>query len=136
MATPAARTHPRTSGAGPQLALLLVAVLTGVLLGAALLAADRSSWSGARTVPATVTGRSDKGVTADAAGTPVVLHLAAVPTPGTRLTVQVTPDGRARPLSYAQTPARSLRSGVLLMLGLTVLVQLYRYVVTRRPGAR
>lgn len=133
MATLVGRTHPRRSGPVPQAVLLLVAVVAGLLLGAGLLAADRSSWDGARTVPATVTGRSDKGVTADAAGTPVVLHLARIPRPGTRVTVQVTPDGRARPRSYAQTPERSLRSGVLLLVGLTVLVQVYRFAVTGRP---
>ena len=128
-----ARTHPRTSGPRAQAAVLLLATVAGLLLGAGLLAADRSSWHGARTVPAVVTGRSDKGVTADAAGTPVVLHLARVPRPGATVTVQITPDGRARPLSYAQTPGRSLRSGVLLLVGLTVLVQVYRFAVTRRP---
>lgn len=128
-----ARTHPRTSGPSAQAAVLLLAAVAGLLLGAGLLAADRSSWHGARTVPAVVTGRSDKGVTADAAGTPVVLHLARVPRPGTTVTVQITPDGRARPLSYAQTPVRSLRSGVLLLVGLTMLVQVYRFAVTRRP---
>lgn len=132
-ATPAERTHPRTSGAVAQAVVLLVAAVAGLLLGAGLLAADRSSWHGARTVPATVTGRSDKGVTADAAGTPVVLHLARIPAPGTIVSVQVTPDGRARPLSYAQTPARSLRTGVLLLVGMTLLVQVYRFAVTRRP---
>jgi len=116
--------------------VLLLAAVAGLLLGAGLLAADRSSWHGARTVTAAVTGRSDKGVTADAAGTPVVLHLARVPRPGTTVTVQITPDGRARPLSYAQTPGRSLRSGVLLLVGLTVLVQVYRFAVTRRPVAQ
>ena len=135
MATPAERTHPRTSGPVAQLVVLAVAVALGLVLGGLLLAADRSSWHGASTVPATVTGRSDKGVTADAAGTPVTLHLARVPPPGTSVTVQVTPDGRARPLSYAQTPKRSLRFGVLLLVGLAVLVQAYRFAVTGRPAA-
>jgi len=113
-----------------QVLVLLLAAALGVLVGLGLLAADRSSWAGARVLPGTVTGRSDKGVLALAADRPIVLHLARVPHPGTRLAVEVSPDGRARPLAYKQTLARSLRSGVLLVVGLALLVQLYRLMVT------
>jgi hypothetical protein len=127
-----ARTHPRTSGFGPQVAVLLLAVLVGLGIGAVLLTADRSSWSGARTSLATVTGRSDTGVTALADGRAVTLHLAKVPATGTRIAVEVSPDGRARPASYRQTWLRATRSGVALSVLLVVLVQGYRYAVTRR----
>lgn len=127
-----ARTHPRRARPAVQLGVLAAAVLVGCLLGLALLAADSRSWRGAATVTATVTGRSDKGVLAQAGDRQVVLHLAKVPPPGTRLAVEVSPDGRARPLSYRQTPDHALRSGVLLAVGLAVLVQVYRWFVTGR----
>jgi len=126
----AARTHPRHARPVVQLGVLATAVLVGALLGLALLAADSRSWRGADTVTATVTGRSDQGVLAQAAGRQVVLHTARIPVPGTRLTVEVSPDGRARPVSYRQTPGRALRSGVLLAVGLVALVQVYRWFVT------
>ena len=115
------------------MAVLGLALLLGGLIGLGLLAADRASWSGGRVATAVVTGRSDKGVVALAEGRPVVLHLARIPRPGTTLPVELSRDGRARPLSYRQTPGRALRSGVLLTVGLTVLVQAYRWVVTRGP---
>jgi hypothetical protein len=125
--------HPGNRRPVVQLGVLVLAALLGVLVGLALLAADRSSWSGARVLPATVTGRSDKGVLALAGERPIVLHLAQLPRPGTMLPVELSPDGRARPLSYKQTVPRSLRSGVLLVVGLALLVQLYRLLVTA-PG--
>ena len=115
-----------------QAVLLLLAMTLGLVLGIVLLAADRSSWAGARTTTATVTGVSSKGVLADAGGKQVVIHLAPLPSPGTLLQVQVSPDGRARPTSFAQTPAKAIRDGVGLALLLTVLLQAYRFVVTRR----
>lgn len=127
-----ARTHPRSARPVVQLGVLAVAALLGCLVGLTLLAADGRSWRGAVSSTATVTGRSDKGVLAQAAGRQVVLHLARIPAPGTRLAVEVSPDGRARPLSYKQTPGRALRSGVLLTGGLAVLVQVYRWFVTGR----
>lgn len=132
LSTGAARTHPRRTGPAVQLGVLAAAVLLGCLLGLALLAADSRSWRGAAAVTATVTGRSDKGVVAQADGRQVLLHLARVPSPGAQLGIEVSPDGRARPLSYRQTPARALRSGVLLAVGLAVLVQVYRWFVTGR----
>lgn len=129
----AARTHPRTSGPRAQLAVLGLAILLGLLLGGALLLADRTSWSATTRGTATVVGRSAKGVLADVDGRRVVLHLPAVPRTGTSLPVEVSRDGRSRPLSYRQTPGRALRSGVMLAVGLAVLLQAYRYVVTRRP---
>ena len=130
----ATRTHPRGSGAGTQLLVLAVAAAAGCLLGLALLAADMTSWRGATTGVATVVGRSATGVVADSGGRQVVLHLPRVPAAGTRLEVEVSRDGRARPSSYRQTPGRALRSGVLLAVGLAVLVQAYRFVVTRGAG--
>lgn len=126
------RTHPRQSGVGPQLAVLAAAVVAGLLVGVVLLLADRSSWSGAQTTAAVVAGRSDKGVVARTPLGTVVLHLAEVPAAGTRLQVEVAPDGRARPASYAQTPGRAVRSGVALTVLLALLVQGYRWAVTRR----
>ena len=126
-------THPRGSGPAPQVAVLCLALLVGAVIGLGLLAADRASWSGGRVATAVVTGRSAMGVLALADGRTVVLHLARIPRPGTTLSVELSRDGRARPLSYRQTPGRALRSGVLLTVGLTVLVQAYRWVVTRRP---
>ena len=128
----ATRTHPRDSGAAPQLCILAGAALVGALLGLVLLLADHASWSGARTTTATVAGTSDKGVLAQAAGRQVVLHMSPVPTTGSTLRVEVSPDGRARPASFAQTPLRATRSGVALAVLLTMLVQGYRYAVTRR----
>ena len=128
----AERSHPRGSTAPTQVVVLVTAVLAGVLLGLVLLAADRSSWSGAQRATATVTGLSSKGVLAQAAGREVTLHVSPVPKTGTSVLVEVSPDGRARPVSYAQTPLRAIRSGVSLTVLLTVLVQGYRYVVTRR----
>lgn len=131
----AARTHPRTSGLAVQAAVLLAAVVAGLVLGAVLLAADSRSWSGARTTVATVTGVSSTGITAVADGRAVTLHLGRVPPPGTRVEVEVSPDGRARPSSYAQTWLRATRSGVALSVLLVVLLQAYRFAVTRRPDA-
>lgn len=128
----AARSHPRGSRPAVQLAVLAAAVLLGLLLGVVLLVADRSSWSGAQPTTATVTGVSSKGVLARAAGRDVVLHVAPVPRAGTTIPVEVSPDGRARPRSYAQTPLRATRTGVVLVVLLTLLLQAYRYVVTRR----
>lgn len=127
-------THPRGSGLRPQLLVLLVAAALGLLLGAGLLAADRSSWRAATTASATVVGRTDAGVAADVGGRRVVLHLPQIPSTGTVLPVEVTPDGRARPLAYRATPGRALRSGVLFALGAAVVLQAYRFVVTRRPA--
>ncbi len=127
-------THPRGSGPAIQVAVLGLAVLLGVVIGLGLLTADRVSWSGGRVATAVVTGRSAMGVVARADNRTVVLHLARIPRPGTTLPVELSPDGRARPLAYRQTPGRALRSGVLLAVGLAVLVQAYRWVVTRRPG--
>lgn len=127
-------THPRGSGPATQVVLLGLALLLGGVVGLGLLTADRVSWSGGRVATAVVTGRSAMGIRALADGRVVVLHLARIPRPGTTLPVELSPDGRARPLSYRQTPGRALRSGVLLAVGLTVLMQAYRWVVTRRPG--
>ncbi len=128
----AARTHPRGSGPTTQLVVLAVAVVLGLGIGAVLLLADARSWSGARTGAATVTGRSDTGVTALAGGRSITLHLARIPAPGSTIEVEVSPDGRARPASYKQTWLKATRSGVGLSLLLTVLVQAYRFGVTRR----
>lgn len=130
-----ARTHPRSSTWATQVAVLVVAIALGSLVGLALLAADRASWQDTRPLDATVTGRSDKGVLADTAQGQVVLHLGKVPVTGTRLAVEVSPDGRARPLSYRQTLPSALRSGIGLAVLLGLLVQGYRYAVTRRPLA-
>lgn len=127
-----AATHPRERNAWAQLAVLVGAVVVGAALGLVLLLADRSSWSGARAATATVTGTSPKGVLAQAAGREVVLHVVPAPRRGTRLAVQVAPDGRARPVSFAQTGPKAVRDGVLLVLLLTVLAQAYRFAVTRR----
>ncbi|MCW2601392.1 MAG: hypothetical protein JWM02_3221 [Frankiales bacterium] len=127
-----ARTHPRRSGVTTQLVVLVLAAVVGVALGMVLLLADRSSWSGARTTVATVTGQSDKGVLADASGKEVVLHVAPLPRVGTTIAVELSPDGRARPSSYRQTPLKATRSGIALSLLLAVLVQGYRFAVTRR----
>lgn len=129
----ALRTHPRRSGVLPQLAVLAVAAVLGALLGLLLLAADRSSWAGSGTTTATVTGVSKAGVLATANGRRVTLHLAPVPRAGTTLQVQVSPDGRARPVSFAQSPGTALRDGVSLAVLLAVLLQGYRWAVTRRP---
>ncbi len=128
----AAWTHPRGSGPATQLVVLAVAVLLGLGIGAVLLLADARSWSGARTTAATITGRSDTGVTANADGRSITLHLARVPAPGTTIEVEVSPDGRARPASYKQTWLKATRSGVALSVLLTVLMQAYRFAVTRR----
>lgn len=131
----ASRTHPRGSSARVQLAALGVAVAVGCLLGLGLLGADRASWHSAHQAVATVVGRSDKGVVATVPGQPpVLLHLTAVPPTGRLVRVEISPDGRARPLSYRQTAGRALRSGVLLSSGLLLLVQIYRFAVTRRPA--
>jgi hypothetical protein len=117
-----------------QLLVAVAAVLAGAALGLVLLAADRSSWSGARQTTATVTGVGHDGVKAVASGRQITLHLAPVPSAGTRLAVQVSPDGRARPVHLIETPARAVRQGVTLVVLLTLLVQAYRFVVTRRPA--
>ena len=131
----ARRTHPRTSGAGAQLAVLLLGVLLGVVLGAGLRWADDRSWAGAVTTTATVTGLRSDGIHATADGTDVVLHLDKVPASGTRLAIEVRPDGRARPTSYRQTWGGALWRGIALALGLTLIVQVYRYAVTGRVPA-
>ena len=127
-----ARTHPRRSGPGAQVAVLLLAVGLGLLLGLALLVADSRSWSGAHRSVGTVTGRSSSGVLVDTGGRTVTVHLAKIPRTGTRLEVEVSPDGRARPASYGQTWWRAARSGVGLAVLLVVVLQAYRYAVTRR----
>lgn len=127
------RSHPRRSRPAFQLAVLAVAVAAGCLLGGLLLTADRSSWRGATATMATVVGRSHTGVLAHAGDRRVVLHLARIPPVGTRIAVEVTADGRARPLAYRQTPGGAVGSGVLVTVGLTALVQAYRFVVTGRP---
>jgi hypothetical protein len=128
----ARRTHPRTTTAGAQLLVLLVGVLLGIAVGTALRWADDRSWSGAVTTTATVTGLQSNGVHATADGRDVVLHVEKVPATGTRLTIEVRPDGRARPSSYRQTWRGALWRGIALAVGLTVLVQVYRYAVTGR----
>ena len=127
------QTHPRTSGARAQLGVLLLAVLAGVLVGAALHWADGRSWSGSVTTRAVVTGLHDDGIHATADGRDVVLHLEKVPPAGTELTVEVRPDGRARPASYRQSWPGALGRGIALAVGLTVIVQVYRWFVTGRP---
>jgi hypothetical protein len=129
----ASRTHPRTAGAAAQALVLLGAVLAGLALGALLHYADGRSWSGATTATAVVTGLRTDGVHAEAEGRDVVLHLEKVPAAGTRLAVEVRPDGRARPASYRSTWTGSLLRGTLLALVLAVVVQVYRFAVTRRP---
>ena len=128
----ARRTHPRSTPAGAQLLVLLLGVLLGVVLGTALHWADDRSWAGAVTTTATVTGLQSNVVHATAEGRDVVLHLEKVPSTGTRLAVEVRPDGRARPSSYRQTWGGALWRGIALALGLTVIVQVYRYAVTGR----
>lgn len=128
-----ARTHPRQSGLMTQLAVLTAAVVVGLVIGAALLLADQRSWSGATSTRGTVTGRDDTGVLVEAAGRTVTLHLAKVPRVGTTIEVEVSPDGRARPTSYKQTLGRASRDGVGLAVLLTLIVQVYRFAVTRRP---
>lgn len=130
------RTHPRSSGIVTQAVVLLAAVVVGVALGLVLLIADQRSWSGAHTAVATVTGHNDKGITAVTAGRTVVLHLAPLPPPGRRVTVEVSPDGRARPFAYRQTAPKAIRSGITLTVLLTLLVQGYRFFVTRRDQTR
>ena len=130
------RTHPRTSGAGAQVLVLLLGVLLGVVLGAGLRWADNRSWAGSVTATATVTGLQSDGIHATADGKDVVLHLEHVPPAGTQLTVEVRPDGRARPTSYRQTWGGALWRGIALAVGLTLIVQIYRYAVTGRvPSA-
>lgn len=126
-------THPRASGLPAQVAVLLVAAVVGLLVGVVLHAADERSWHGSRLTTAVVTGLQDDGVHATADGTDVVLHLEKVPRTGTALSVEVRPDGRARPASYRQSWPGALGRGVALTAGLAVLVQVYRYFVTRRP---
>lgn len=128
----AARTHPRTSGWTTQIAVLLAAALVGTLLGLLLMLADHASWQDTRQLTATVTGTSDKGLLADTTRGQVVLHLPAVPVSGTRLTVEVAPDGRARPLSYRKDLPSGTRSAVGLVVLSIALVQAYRFAVTRR----
>ena len=126
-------THPRTAGWAGQAVVVLVAVVLGLLFGAVLVKADERSWSGATTGTAVVRGLEDDGIHAEVAGREVVLHLEKVPAAGTELAVEVAPDGRARPSSYRQTWSGALVEGVLLALGLAVVVQVYRWFVTRRP---
>jgi hypothetical protein len=128
----ARRTHPRTSGAGAQLLVLLLGVLLGVAVGAALRWADDRSWAGSLTTTATITGLQSNGIHATADGKDVVLHLEKVPPAGTRLAVEIRPDGRARPTSYRQTWRGALWRGIALVVGLTLVVQVYRYAVTGR----
>ena len=125
------QTHPRTTGARAQLAVLLLGVLAGLALGAVLHWADGRSWAGAERTTAVVTGLQENGVHATADGKDVVLHLEKVPRAGTPIAVEVRPDGRARPASYRQTWSGALGRGVALAVGLAVLVQLYRFFVTR-----
>ena len=128
----AARTHPRTAGPGGQLAVLALAILAGLGIATVLHWADERSWSGAVTTVAVVTGRQPDGIHAIANNRDVVLHLEGIPATGARLSVEVRSDGRARPSSYRQTWGGSLRRGLALALGVALLVQGYRYVVTRR----
>lgn len=130
-----ARTHPRGSGIATQLAVLAVAVLLGLAVGAGLLLADQRSWNGARTYLGTVTGRSDIGVIVEAAGRDVTLHLAKVPRTGTKIEVEISPDGRARPTSFSQTWGKAARSGVGLAVLLVLILQVYRFAVTRPTAA-
>jgi hypothetical protein len=127
------RTHPRLAPPAAQLAVLLLAVLAGLVIGVVLVQADQRSWSGAAGGTAVVRGLEDDGIHADVDGREVVLHLERVPAAGTSLAVEVAPDGRARPSSYKQTWSGALVEGVLLALGLAVVVQVYRWFVTRRP---
>jgi hypothetical protein len=129
----AGRTHPRTTGPAAQLLVLLAAVLVGLALGVLLHVADDRSWSGATTATAVVTGLHDDGVHATAEGRDVVLHLEKVPATGTRLVVEVRPDGRARPASYRQSWSGALLRGAGFTVLLAALVQAYRFAVTRRP---
>ncbi|MCU1601472.1 MAG: hypothetical protein JWO22_2181 [Frankiales bacterium] len=130
------RTHPRTSGAAPQLAVLLTGVLAGLLIGSALHWADGRSWGGSHDTTAVVVGLEHDGIHAMAGGRDVVLHLEKVPPAGTEVRVEVRPDGRARPTSYRQTWPGALGRGVALAVGLLVIVQLYRFFVTGRPVER
>jgi nitrogen fixation protein FixH len=127
-----ARTHPRSSGIVTQVLVLLASVAVGIAIGLVLLVADQRSWSGAVTQTATVTGVDAKGIAAEAAGRTVSLHVAPIPRVGTKIRVEVSPDGRARPYSYRQTALKATRSGVALSVLLALLVQVYRYAVTRR----
>ena len=129
------KTHPRTAGARAQLAVLLLGVLAGLAVGAVLHWADQRSWAGSVTATAVVTGLEANGIHATADGKDVVLHLEKVPRTGTELRVEVRPDGRARPASYRQSWAGALGRGVALAVGLTVLVQVYRFFVTGRTPA-
>jgi hypothetical protein len=129
----ARRTHPRTAGAAAQVAVLLAAVLLGLVLGSLLRYADDRSWSGSRTTTAVITGLQTNGVHATADGRDIVLHLEKVPRSGTQLAIEIRPDGRARPASYRQTWRGALLSGIGLTVALAVLVQVYRFAVTRRP---
>ena len=127
-------THPRTSGAAAQVGVLLLGALVGLLIGAGLHWADGRSWAGSATTTATVTGLQSNGIHATADGRDVVLHLEKVPRLGTRVSVEVRPDGRARPTSYRQTWPGALGRGVALAVGLVVLVQVYRFLVTKPPA--
>ena len=127
------RTHPRTSAAVAQLGALLLGVVAGLLLGSALHWADGRSWGGSHDTTAVVTGLQHDGIHATADGREVVLHLEKVPPAGTEVRVEVRPDGRARPTSYRQTWPGALGRGVALAVGLLVIVQVYRYVVTSPP---
>lgn len=129
-----ARTHPRTTGWRGHLVVLLLAVLAGLAVGAVLHWADGRSWAGAERTTAVVTGLRDNGIHATADGKDVVLHLEKVPAAGTRIAVEVRPDGRARPASYRQTWGGALGRGVALAVVLAVIVQLYRFFVTGRPA--
>ena len=113
-----------------QLAVLLAGAFAGLVLGAALHWADARSWAGSTTTTAVVTGLRSDGVHADAAGRDLVLHLEKVPRAGTELRVEVRPDGQARPVAYRQSWGGALLRGVALAVGLTVLVQVYRWFVT------
>lgn len=110
--------------------MLLLGALAGVVLGLVLHWADQRSWAGAETTTAVVTGLKSNGIHATADGKDVVLHLEKVPKAGTQIPVEVRPDGRARPASYRQTWAGALSRGIALAVGLTVLVQVYRFFVT------
>lgn len=124
------QTHPRTAGWRAQLGLLLLSVLAGLALGVVQHWADSRSWAGSERTTAVVSGVQSDGIHATADGQEVVLHLEKVPPPGRRISVEVRPDGRARPASYRQTWGGALGRGVALAVGLTVLVQVYRWFVT------
>jgi hypothetical protein len=112
--------------------VLLAGVLLGVALGGLLRWADDRSWAGAVRTTASVTGLQSNGVHATAEGRDLVLHLERVPAAGTRLAVEVRPDGRARPASYRQTWRGALGRGIGLGIALTLIVQVYRWAVTGR----